>query len=72
MEPIKKTCVTRLRKDAQPMHAHGGEAAGGLACARHCPEATQLYRLVEQHYPVFVAQLAEQGKVLPVYIGKEF
>ena len=44
------------------MHAHGREAAGGLAYARHRPEETQLYRLVEQHYPTFVEHLAEQGK----------
>ena len=43
------------------MHAHGREAAGGLAYARHRPEDTRLYRLVEQHYPAFVAHLAEQG-----------
>ncbi|MBK7168256.1 MAG: transposase [Gammaproteobacteria bacterium] len=44
------------------------EAAGGLAYARHRPEETRLYRLVEQHYPAFVASLAEQGKVLPAYV----
>jgi hypothetical protein len=27
---------------------------------------------VEQHYPVFVAHLAEQGKQLPAYVEKEF
>ena len=54
------------------MHAHGREAAGGLAYARHRPEATQLYRLVEQHYPALVTHLAEQGKQLPAYVEKEF
>ena len=54
------------------MHTHGREAAGELAYARHRPEETRLYRLVEQHYPTFVAHLAEQGKSLPVYIEKEF
>ena len=54
------------------MHAHGREAAGGLAYARHQPEETQLYRLVEQHYPAFVAHLAGQGKALPAYVEKEF
>jgi hypothetical protein len=49
------------------MHAHGREAAAGLAYARHRPEDTRLYRLVEQHYPTFVAHLAEQGKALPAY-----
>ncbi|MBK7520964.1 MAG: transposase zinc-binding domain-containing protein [Gammaproteobacteria bacterium] len=48
------------------------EAAGGLAYARHRPEETRLYRLVEQHYPAFVASLAEQGKVLPAYVEREF
>jgi hypothetical protein len=56
-----------LRKDAQPMHAHGREAAGGPAYARHRPEDTRPYRLVEQNYPAFFAHLAEQGKALPAY-----
>ena len=54
------------------MHAHGREAAGGPAYARHRPEETQLYRLVEQHYPAFVAHLCEQGKALPAYVEHEF
>jgi hypothetical protein len=61
-----------MRRDAQPMHAHGREAAGGLAYARHRPEATGLYRLVEQHYPAFVAHLAGQGRALPAYVAKGF
>ncbi len=28
---------------------------------RHRPEQTLLYRIVEQHYPAFTAQLAAQG-----------
>ena len=28
---------------------------------RHQPEQTLLYQLVETHYPVLVAQLAQQG-----------
>ena len=47
------------------MQAHGREAAGGLAYARHRPEETRLYRLVEQYYPAFVEHLAEQGMSLP-------
>jgi ribosomal protein S27E len=54
------------------MHAHGREAAGGLAYARHRPEETQFYRLVEQHYPAFVEHLAEQDQALPAYVEKEF
>ena len=41
------------------MHAHGREAAGGPAYARHRPEETQLYRLVEQHYPARSRKAAE-------------
>ena len=54
------------------MHLHGREAAGELVYERHRPEDTRLYRLVEQHYPEFVAHLAEQGKDLPAYVEKEF
>ncbi len=54
------------------MHAYGSEAASGLVYSRHRPEQTQLYRLVEQHYPAFVAHLCEQGKALPAYVEKEF
>jgi hypothetical protein len=61
-----------LRKDAQPMHLRGREAAGGLVYERHRPEETRLYRLVEQHYPALVEHLAGQGKALPAYVEKEF
>ncbi len=54
------------------MHARGREAVGGSAYARHRPEETGLYRLVERRYPAFVEHLAEQGKSLPVYVEKEF
>jgi hypothetical protein len=39
---------------------------------RHQPEQTLLYRIVEQHYPVFTAHLALQGKELPGYVQREF
>lgn len=39
---------------------------------RHRPEATLLYRLVEQHYPEFTAAMAAQGKSLPGYVVREF
>jgi len=40
--------------------------------ARHRPEATLLYRLVEQHYPAFRALRSEAGRPLPDYIEQEF
>jgi len=40
--------------------------------ARHRPEATLLYQLVEQHYPAFRRLRAESGRPLPDYVQEEF
>ena len=40
--------------------------------ARHRPEATLLYQLVEQHYPAFRQLRAEAGRPLPDYVEQEF
>jgi ribosomal protein S27E len=52
---------------------------GGLLTARtpsryqrHQPETTLLYRIVEQHYPAFLAHLASEGTTLPDYVQQEF
>jgi len=39
---------------------------------RHRPEQTLLYRIVEQHYPVFAEHMAAQGRPLPDYVQREF
>ena len=39
---------------------------------RHRPEQTLLYQIIEQHYPVFSALMAEQGRELPGYVEREF
>lgn len=39
---------------------------------RHQPEDTLLYKIIEEHYPAFVSHLAEQGRVLPSYVSREF
>lgn len=52
-----------------------GVAAPDLAAPhyqRHRPEQTLLYRIVEEHSPAFVEQLATQGASLPGYIQREF
>lgn len=36
--------------------------------ARHRPEETLRYRLVEQHYPEFVATREAVGRALPVHV----
>ncbi len=40
--------------------------------ARHRPENTLLYQLVEQHYPAFREMRAMAGRSLPDYIEEEF
>lgn len=40
---------------------------GAQRYARHRPEQTLLYRMVEQHYPAFRAQMAAGGRVLATY-----
>ncbi len=40
--------------------------------ARHRPEATLLYQLVEQHYPAFRDLRAETGRPLPGHVQEEF
>jgi ribosomal protein S27E len=40
--------------------------------ARHRPEATLLYQLVERHYPELVAAREAAGRPLPNYVQEEF
>ena len=53
-------------KDASAGAARAGEYA------RHRPEQTLLYQLVEQYYPAFVAHLAGRERTLPVHVQREF
>ena len=47
-------------------------AVGPVRYARHQPESTLLYQLVERHYPDFLAVLARRDRCLPLYVEKEF
>jgi len=40
--------------------------------ARHRPEQTLLYQLVDQYFPHFLAALAKQGQHLPKSMRQEF
>ena len=40
--------------------------------ARHSPERTRLYALVQAHYPAFIARLGAQDRSLPRYVHEEF
>ena len=45
---------------------------GAPQYARHRPEQTLLYQLIEEYYPAFEAQWAFEGRVLPDYVRQEF
>jgi len=40
--------------------------------ARHRPEATLLYQIIERHYPEFAAAREADGRPLPKYVREEF
>jgi hypothetical protein len=40
--------------------------------ARHRPEATLLYQVIERHYPELVAAREAAGRPLPKYVQEEF
>lgn len=46
--------------------------SGAFLYQRHRAEKTLLYQLVSKYYPAFRQQLAEEGRVLPGYIQREF
>ena len=54
----------------------GKDARAGVARAgddaRHRPEQTLLYQLVEQYYPAFVTHLAARERTLPAHVEREF
>jgi len=39
---------------------------------RHRPERTRLYRLVDEYFPAFKADLAAWGTKLPKYVQQAF
>jgi hypothetical protein len=44
----------------------------GVQYARHRPEETLLYRIIEGYYPDFLAQIEAQGRTLPRFLRREF
>ena len=55
--------------------SHNARQAPSNATAvnvRHRPETTLLYQIIQAYWPEFQAELASQGKQLPVYVTKEF
>jgi len=56
----------------RPAGREAGSGGGLQHYERHRPEHTLLYKLVEEHYPVFAEQMAAQGMPLPRYVQREF
>ena len=54
--------ATALKENTPPRPQH----------ERHRPEQTLLYRIIDRHYPVFLAYMSEQGRPLPHHVQKEF
>jgi Transposase zinc-binding domain/Putative transposase len=67
-------CASPRRKYAQRRAA--GVAATSQAAApsyaRHVPERTLLYTLVQAHYPDFIARLEAEDRSLPKHVHEEF
>ncbi len=70
--PATPACVSR---DRSPLRCYGRVASSGVGApvyARHRPERTRLYALVQEYYPAFKAHLAAEGRTLPRYVEQEF
>ncbi len=61
--------------DRSPLRRCGSDASsdvGAAVYARHRPERTLLYQLVQEYYPALKAHLAAQGRALPGYVEQAF
>jgi len=66
--------LSALEGRATPRLASAAPTAQAAAptYARHAPERTLRYALVQAHYPDFIARLAAQDRSLPEYVREEF
>jgi len=67
-------CLTAPEGGATALAAGAATAAQTTAAsyARHVPERTLLYALVQAHYPDFLARLEAEERSLPAYVREEF
>jgi len=57
------------------LFSHQASQASSKAAAvyaRHRPETTLLYQVVQEYWPEFQVELASKGKYLPAYVTREF
>ena len=67
-------CLTAPEGRAAPRVARAANTALAAApsYARHVPERTLLYALVQAHYPDFIVRLEAEDRPLPEYVREEF
>ncbi len=65
-------CISRDRSPLRGYARDAGSGVGAPVYARHRPERTLLYQLVQEYYPALKTHLAAQGKALPGYVEQEF
>ena len=46
--------------------------AAAPTCHRHRPEHTELYSIINEHYPRFLQEIERSGGHLPRFVGQEF
>jgi hypothetical protein len=65
---VPRLAASRRQAEARPPPS----PARAGRYARHAPERTLLYALVEAHYPDFIARIAAEDRSLPEYVRAEF
>ncbi|MFN9656738.1 MAG: transposase [Dolichospermum sp.] len=65
-------CQTAPAGRATPAGTPSSARSRARTYARHDPQRTLLYALVQAHYPDFLAQLAAQDRPLPTYVREAF
>jgi hypothetical protein len=65
-------CQTAPAGRATPAGTPSSARSRARTYARHDPQRTLLYALVQAHYPDFLAQLAAQDRPLPAYVREAF
>ena len=65
--PATPACVSPDRSSLRCCGRDGGSGLGAPVYARHRPERTLLYQLVQEYFPALKAHLAAQVRDLPGY-----
>ncbi|MFN9792761.1 MAG: hypothetical protein ACK57F_07755 [Pseudomonadota bacterium] len=65
-------CQTAPAGRATPAGTPSSARSRARTYARHDPQRTLLYTLVQAHYPDFLAQLAAQDRPLPTSVREAF